>query len=104
MIQGLRDKNKPITFNEFLDIICSRVGETKTKDGLRKVFALYDTDESGLIDFEKFKAISKQIHENLNDDELLEMIHSTHVNQKTSTNEGFTFEEFYGIVSRFANK
>jgi centrin-1 len=91
LIQGLRDKNKPITFNEFLDIICSRVGETKTKDGLRKVFALYDTDESGLIDFEKFKAISKQIHENLNDDELLEMIHSTHVNQKTSTNEGFTF-------------
>lgn len=26
LITGLRDKNKPITFNEFLDIIGSRVG------------------------------------------------------------------------------
>lgn len=46
----------------------------------------------------------KRIHENLNDDEILEMMHSTHINQKTSSNEGFTFEEFYGIVARFNNK
>jgi len=32
------------------------------------------------------------------------MLHSTHINHKTSTNEGFTFEEFYTIVSKFANK
>lgn len=32
------------------------------------------------------------------------MMHSTHVNQKTATNEGFTFEEFYSIVSKFNNK
>jgi len=104
LIHGLRDKNKPITFNELLDIICSRVGETKTKDGLRKLFALYDTDGSGFLDFEKLRAVSKQIHENLNDDEILEMIHTIHVSHNTSVNEGFTFDEFYGVVSRFANK
>ena len=48
--------------------------------------------------------MAKGLHENMNDDDLLEMMHSAHVNQKTATNEGFTFDEFYGIVSKFANK
>jgi Ca2+-binding EF-hand superfamily protein len=68
------------------------------------VFSLFDTDENGSIDFEEFKAISKQLHENLNDDDLLEMLHSTHVNQKTASSEGIEFEDFYRIVSKFANK
>jgi centrin-1 len=104
LIHSLRDTNHPVTFDEFLNIIGSKVGETKTKNGLRTVFSLYDKDENGLIDFEEFKAISKQLHENVNDDDLLEMLHSTHINQKTGTNEGVTFEEFYRIVAKFANK
>jgi len=57
-----------------------------------------------VIDFEEFKAIAKWLKENINDDELLEMLHSTHVSNKTSTNEHVNFEEFYRIVSRFASK
>jgi centrin-1 len=104
LINGLKDKNKPISFEEFIDTIASKVGETKTRDGLRRVFALYDKDENGTVDFEEFKAISKQLHENINDDDLLELLHSTHVNHKTANNEGVTFDEFYTIVSKFANK
>ena len=100
LIHGLRDKNKPVAFPEFLDIICSRVGETKTKDGIRRVFALFDKDENGVIDFEEFRVISKQLHENLNDDDIIEMMHSASINNHTSSNEGFTFEEFYQIVSK----
>ena len=104
LIFALRDKNRPVTFDEFVDVICSRVGETKTKDGLKRVFAIYDADESGTIDFEEFKAIAKWLKDGINDDDLLEMLHSTHVSQKTSTNESVNFEEFYRIVSKFANK
>ncbi len=104
LILALKDKNKAVTFDEFLDIICSRVGETKTKDGLKKVFALYDKNEDGVIDFEEFKGIAKWIKDGINDDELLELLHSTHVSQKTSTNEFVTFDEFYRIVAKFANK
>lgn len=46
----------------------------------------------------------KQLHDSYNDEEIMEMLHSTHVNNKTSSNEGFTFEEFYTIVSTFNNK
>jgi len=51
LITGLKDKNKPINFEEFLDSIASQVGETKTKDGIKRVFALFDKDENGVIDF-----------------------------------------------------
>lgn len=104
LIHGLRDKNRPVTFDEFLDIICSRVGDTKTKDGLKRLFALYDKNEDGVIDFEEFKGVAKWIKDGINDDELLEMLHSTHVSQKTGTNEYVNFEEFYRIVAKFANK
>ena len=104
LINGLKDKNKPINFDEFVDAIASKVGETKTKDGIRKVFAIFDKDENGVIDFEEFKSISRQLHESLNDDAILEMLHSASVNHKTVSNEGFTFEEFYTIVSKFNNK
>ncbi len=104
LINGLKEKNKPISFDEFIDSIASRVGETKTKDGLRRVFALFDKDENGTVDFEELKTIAKQLHDGINDDDLLELMHSTHINNKTATNEGFTFDEFYGIVSKFTNK
>ena len=104
LIHGLRDKNRPIGFDEFVDTIASRVGETRTKDGLRRVFAHFDKNEDGYVDFEEFKAIAKEIKDGINDDEILEMMHSTHINQKTSSNEAFSFDEFYGIVSRFNNK
>jgi Ca2+-binding EF-hand superfamily protein len=104
LINGLKDKNKPIGKEEFIDIVASRVGETKTKDGIRRIFALYDKDENGLIDFEEFKGIAKQLHDPINDDDILEMLHSAHVNHRTSSNEGFTFDEFYTIVSKFNSK
>jgi hypothetical protein len=44
------------------------------------------------IDFEEFRAIGKQLHENLNDDDIMEMMHSAAVNHKTSSNEVFSFE------------
>lgn len=104
LINGLKDKNKPIGLDEFIDTIASRVGETKTKDGIRRIFALFDKDENGVIDFEEFKGIAKQLHDAINDDDIHEMLHSTHINHKTSSNEGFTFDEFYSIVSKFNNK
>ncbi len=51
LINGLKDKNKPIGLDEFIDTIASRVGETKTKDGIRRIFALFDKDDNGVVDF-----------------------------------------------------
>ena len=38
MISGLRAINRPIKFDEFLEIVASKAGDAKSKEGLAKVF------------------------------------------------------------------
>lgn len=104
IIEGLRNKDKPINFEEFLNSVCHKIGDNKTKEGLKQVFAHFDREEDGFLDFEEFKHVAKMCGDMVTDEDLLEMMHSTFINQKTKSNEGFTFDEFYMIVSKFNNK
>jgi hypothetical protein len=40
----------------------------------------------------------------MNDEDILELMHSTFINKKTSSNEAFTFDEFYTIVVAYNSK
>ncbi len=51
MILDLQGKGKNINFDEFLEVIYSKLGDTRTKEGLLKIFNLYDSEQSGSIDF-----------------------------------------------------
>ena len=70
MISDLQAKGRPINFDQFLEIICGRLGDTKSREGLSKLFALYDTDQAGFIDFEKMKTVARELGETMNDDEI----------------------------------
>ncbi len=58
----------------------------KTKEGLKRIFALYDKNGDGIIDFEEFKDVARWVKDGINNDDLLEMLHSNHVNHLTSSN------------------
>jgi Ca2+-binding EF-hand superfamily protein len=103
MINSLKDTNKPVNFEEFLDIICSKVGDLKSKDGVTRVFQLWDRENHGFADFESFKYIAKELGETMNDDELLEMMHNAHILNNTESHDSFNFDEFYNIVTKKAN-
>jgi len=104
IINKLKEANRAIKFDEFIEIAASSVGEVRTKDGIRRVFALLDKNEDGSIDFEEFKTGLKSIQEHMNDEDILELMHSTFINKKTSSNEAFTFDEFYTIVAAYNSK
>ena len=38
LISGLREHKRPITFEECLELLCPKVDEVKTKEGLRTIF------------------------------------------------------------------
>ena len=59
LINGLRDLNRPINFEEFLGIVCSKVGDLKSRDGVTKVFELWDREGNGYADFDSFKRIAR---------------------------------------------
>ncbi len=52
LIEGLKTKNKPINFDEFLELVCPKVGEIKTKEGIRTIFGHIDKQGDEVIDFE----------------------------------------------------
>lgn len=40
----------------------------------------------------------------MDDNALLELMHGVFINQKTQTNEEFTFDEFYQVITNYYNR
>ena len=47
IINKLKEANRSIKFEEFLQIAAESIGEVRTKDGIRRIFALLDKNEDG---------------------------------------------------------
>lgn len=91
MIQDLQGKGKTVGFDDFLEVVYSKLGDTRTKEGLLKIFNLYDHQQTGVIDFEKVKKVCRELGETMTDEEIIEMMHNTHILNQTDSNEEFTF-------------
>lgn len=100
MISDLQSLKGEIDFDTFIDTITDRLGHTQSQEGLQKLFALYDTDGTGSIDFQKLRAVAKELGETMNDEEIKEMMHHIHVLNRTENKEEISFQEFYEIVSK----
>lgn len=104
LIESLKGKGKPINFDEFLELVCPKVGEIRTKEGIRTIFNHIDKHGDDLIDFEELKQLARISGDGCNDEELMEMLHNIFVSRETGSNESITFDEFYLIVSKFYKK
>jgi Ca2+-binding EF-hand superfamily protein len=68
IIEGLRSKNKPINFDEFVDLVTPRVGDIKTKEGLRTIFGHVDKDGDDIINYEELKQLARLSGDYINDE------------------------------------
>lgn len=100
LVNHLSTVQGDIDFETFLEAICEKVGNVRTRDGIQRLFELYDTEGNGHIDFHSFKRVARELGESLNDDELKNMMHHASVLNKTSSNEYFTPEDFYLVITR----
>ena len=83
MITNLQSRGKNITFDDFLEVIYNKLGDTRTKEGLMKLFQLYDVEGEGVITFDKIKRVCHELGETMGDEEIVEMMHNTHILNKT---------------------
>ncbi|KAH7387088.1 hypothetical protein KP509_16G004400 [Ceratopteris richardii] len=91
-----KDGSGTIDFEEFLQMMTTKMGERDTKEEIRKAFKLFDDDETGKISFKNLKRVAKELGENMTDEELQEMIDEADRDGDGEINE----EEFFRIMKK----
>lgn len=61
MIAELENEGTDIDFDQFLDAITSKLGNRETRDGINKIFELFDDDGSNTINLNNLKRVHKFI-------------------------------------------
>merc|ERR1712014_179655 len=90
------DQEGAINFDDFLDAITAKLGDKETRDGIGKIFNLFDDDKTGSISLKNLKRVSKELGETMSEEELREMIE-----RADSNGDGcITAEDFYTIMTK----
>ena len=95
---GFDSKNPTIyqLIDDFVDAINDKLGDKESKEGIRRIFDLFiDDPNADTITLSSLKKISKELGENMSDEELKDML------ERASKNGvELTFEEFYDIMTK----
>lgn len=65
-----KDGTGTIDFEDFLIMMTSKMGDRDSLEEIQKAFRLFDDDNTGRISFKNLKRVSKELGENITDDEL----------------------------------
>ena len=96
MVSGLVDEGE-VNFERFLDAISDKLGNRESRDGINRIFDLFDDDRTQTINFNNIKRVAKDLGETMTNEELREML------QRASTNgDEITQEDFYNIMMKKA--
>ena len=89
------DNQGGINFDMFLDAITAKLGNKESKDGIGRIFELFDDDKSGSINIHNLRRVAKELGETMSTDELKEMLE-----RAASNGDDITFEDFYFIMTK----
>ncbi len=97
MIADLQSLGREVDFEEFLDGITSKLGDKESRNGINKIFDLFDDDHTGSINSNNIRRVAKELGETMNVQELEEML------QRAATNgREISREDFYNIMTKKA--
>jgi centrin-1 len=97
MVQDIdKNCNGEVDFNEFLELMTSRLAGSDTKEDIQKIFELFDDDKTGYISLQNLKRVAHELGENMDDAELLEMIERADLDHDGQISS----EEFFTIMTQ----
>lgn len=97
MIADLDRLGSSIDFDQFLDAITEKLGDKESRNGIEKIFELFDDDRSGSINLNNLRRVAKELGETMSVDELNEMLE-----RAASNGNEITREDFYTIMTKRA--
>jgi Ca2+-binding EF-hand superfamily protein len=84
-----------INFDQFLDAITDKLGNKETRQGIHRIFELFDDDRSATINIHNLRRVAKELGETMSADELKEMLE-----RAASNGDEITFDDFYFIMTK----
>jgi Ca2+-binding EF-hand superfamily protein len=90
-----KDSKGEIDFDEFLDLMTSKLAGSDTEEDVQKIFELFDDDQTGFITLHNLKRVASELGERMDDAELLEMIERADLDQDGQISP----EEFFRIMT-----
>ena len=79
------DGSGTIDFEEFVEMMTGKMGDRDSPEEIRRVFKLFDDDETGRISFRNLKRVARELGENMTDEELQEMINKVSAHKRVPT-------------------
>lgn len=95
MIADLENEGREIEFEDFLDAITQKLGDKETKNGINKIFDLFDDDKTENININNLKRVAKELGETMTVEELQEMLE-----RAASNGKEISREDFYNIMTK----
>ncbi|KAH8741981.1 centrin [Cryptosporidium ryanae] len=71
---NLESNNGMVSYNEFYDLVETKILQRDPREEIIKAFKLFDDDGTGKISFKNLKRVAKELGENISDEEIQEMI------------------------------
>jgi Ca2+-binding EF-hand superfamily protein len=84
-----------IDFQAFLLAITDKLGNKESRDGIARIFDLFDDDKSGNINIHNLRRVAKELGETMSGEELKEMLE-----RAASNGDEISFEDFYFIMTK----
>ena len=84
-----------INFENFLDAITDKLGNKETREGISRIFDLFDDDGSKSINIHNLRRVAKELGETMSAEELKEMLE-----RAASNGDEISFEDFYFIMTK----
>ena len=93
MICQLERYERNIGFDEFLEEISKQLGNREDREGIDKIFDLFDEEKKNVITVNNMRKIAKELGENLSSEEITEM-----VQRAASNGSEISRDDFYKIM------
>ena len=97
MIADLDKLGAAIDFETFLDAITDKLGDKESRNGIEKIFQLFDDDGTSSINLNNLRRVAKELGETMTVDELHEMLE-----RAASDGHEISIDDFYTIMTKRA--
>lgn len=95
LLGGIEKLGAEITFDDFLYHISDKLGNRESKEGIQRIFELFDDDGSNTINVKNLARVARELGESMTEEELQEAISKVAGNKKE-----ISADDFYQVMTK----